>query len=335
MDLSRFPRESLAHLPTPLEPLERLSAALGGPEIWIKRDDCTGLSTGGNKARKLEFLMGEARAQAADLVVTMGGVQSNHARQTAAAAAKLGMGCHLVLENSIGDTTDLYLKNGNLLLDFLHGASWECHPTGGDLHSAFEGAVRKISETGIAVYAIPSGGSNETGALGYASAAAELVGQCDARGLKVDHVVHATGSAGTQAGLVSGLKAIGRPVPVLGISVKAARQEQKKGVLSLAQRMIARISANSSIDADVIEVDDGYVGDGYGLPTPAAIEAIDLFARLEGILLDPVYTGKAAAGLIGLIRRGRFKRGQRIVFLHTGGVPALFAYRDRFDVVSR
>lgn len=334
MYLSQFPREILAHLPTPLEPLPRLTAALGGPEIWIKRDDCTGMSTGGNKMRKLEFLMGDARAKGADVVVTQGATQSNHARQTAAAAARLGMDCHLLLENRTGDNSDLYQSNGNVLLDYLHGATWEYRPGGADMNEELEAVARKIADTGRTVYAIPGGGSNATGALGYANAAMELVTQFNDRRLEVDHIVHATGSAGTQAGLVAGLKTINAAIPVLGISVRAGKQKQEENVLKLARETAKLIAPTVSVDAKDIVADDNYVGKGYGLPTPATIEAIEMFARTEGILLDPVYSGKGAAGLIDIVRKGGFKPGERIVFLHTGGAAALFAYRSRFPVES-
>lgn len=332
MYLSRFPRLHLAHLPTPLEPLPRLTAALGGPEIWIKRDDCTGMSTGGNKMRKLEFLMGAAEAEGADVVVTQGATQSNHARQTAAAAARLGMDCHLLLEDRTGDNSDLYQTNGNVLLDYLHGATWEYRPGGADMNAELEAVAAKIADSGRTVYAIPGGGSNVTGALGYANAAMELVGQFNDGGLAVDHIVHASGSAGTQAGLVAGLKTINADIPVLGISVRAARQKQEENVLKLAQKTAVAIAPNVVVDAADIVADDHYVGDGYGIPAPSTIEAIEMFARTEGILLDPVYSGKGAAGLIDLIRTGRFKRGERVVFLHTGGAAALFAYRGKFAV---
>lgn len=197
MNLARFPRLRLAHLPTPLEPLERLSAALGGPEIWIKRDDCTGLAGGGNKTRKLEFLIAEAQAASADIVLTQGAIQSNHARQTAAAAARMGMGCHLLLENRTGSQDPNYLHNGNVLLDDLHGATMETRQSGADMNAELETAAERFRAEGKRPYVIPGGGSNPTGALGYVNCAVEIVGQANDRGLSFDLLVHATGSAGT------------------------------------------------------------------------------------------------------------------------------------------
>ena len=198
MHLARFPRRFIAHLPTPLERLDRLSAELGGPEIWIKRDDCTGLSTGGNKTRKLEFLMAEAELEGAEIVMTQGATQSNHARQTAAFAAKLGMKCHILLEDRTGSNEANYNHNGNVLLDHLHGATTEKRPGGGDMNAEMEKLADEWRADGKKVYTIPGGGSNPTGALGYVNCAFELLAQANDGGLKIDHIVHATGSAGTR-----------------------------------------------------------------------------------------------------------------------------------------
>lgn len=330
MHLARFPRISLAHLPTPLEPLPRLSAALGGPEIWIKRDDCTGLSTGGNKARKLEFLMGEAVEQKADLVLTQGAIQSNHARQTAAAAAKLGMDCHLLLENRTGSNDLNYNQNGNVLLDFLHGATMERRPGRTDMNSALEAVAESRRAEGRRVYVIPGGGSNATGALGYVNCALELLSQANDRQLVLDHIVVATGSAGTQAGLAVGLKAMNAGIPLLGIGVRAPRPIQEENVFILAEKTAEKLGCYGIVKREDIVADTDYVGDGYGIPAPSTIEAIEMFARLEGVLLDPVYSGKGGAGLIDLIRKGRFKKGQRVVFIHTGGSAGLFGYTSAF-----
>lgn len=327
MHLSRFPRIRLAHLPTPLEPLPRLSAELGGPEIWIKRDDCTGLSTGGNKTRKLEFLMGEALEAGADTVVTHGAIQSNHARQTAAAAARLGLACHLLLEDRTGMRDEDYVRNGNVLLDRLHGATVEWRGPGLDMNAELEALAERLRAGGRRVYVIPGGGSNPTGALGYVNCAFELVAQANDMGLVVDHVVHATGSAGTQAGLVAGLRAMNAGIPVLGIGVRAPKAEQEERVFELARATAAKLGCAEAVRRGDVVANCDYVGRGYGIPTPGALEAIALFARLEGILLDPVYSAKGAAGLLDLIRRGHFRRGERVVFVHTGGSAALFGYR--------
>jgi len=326
MHLARFPRVFLAHLPTPLERLDRLSAELGGPEIWIKRDDCTGLSTGGNKTRKLEFLMAEAQAMGADMVMTQGATQSNHARQTAAFAAKLGMGCHILLEDRTGSNDPNYNNNGNVLLDHLHGASTEKRPGGLDMNAEMETVAEAMRAEGKTVYTIPGGGSNPTGALGYVNCAFELVGQANDRGLVIDHLVHATGSAGTQAGLITGLKAINAQIPLLGFGVRAPKDKQEENVYTLACATAEKLGCPGVVAREDVVADTGYVGPGYGIPRADTIEAIRMFAELEGILLDPVYSGKGAAGLIDYCRKGKFKKGERVVFLHTGGAAGLFGY---------
>jgi L-cysteate sulfo-lyase len=234
VNLGRFARIRLAHLPTPLEHLPRLSRALGGPEVWIKRDDCTGLSSGGNKTRKLEFLLAQARDRNADVVLTQGATQSNHARQTAAAAAKLGLECHLLLEDRTGKADRCYTESGNVLLDHLHGASVEHCAPGPDMNGELEKVAARMRAEGRRPYVIPGGGSNPTGALGYVNAALELVGQANELGLKIDHVVHATGSAGTQAGMIVGLAGSRSGVPLLGLGVRAPRERQEKNVFELA-----------------------------------------------------------------------------------------------------
>ena len=326
MHLARFPRVHLAHLPTPLERMDRLSEALGGPEIWIKRDDCTGLSTGGNKTRKLEFLMAEAQAEGADLVMTQGATQSNHARQTAAFAARLGMDCHILLEDRTGYKDENYNHNGNVLLDVLHGATYETRNAGLDMNAEMESVAENFRKQGKKVYTIPGGGSNTTGALGYANCALELVGQANDRGLVIDHIVHATGSTGTQAGLVTGLKALNANIPVMGISVRAAKEAQEENVFKLASATADVLGCPGVVSAQDIAANSDYVGEGYGLPTEAGIDAIRMFAKFEGLLLDPVYTSNGAAGLIDLIRKGHYKKGERVVFLHTGGSVSLFGY---------
>lgn len=330
MNLSRHPRVRLAHLPTPLEPLPNLTAHLGGPQLWVKRDDCTGLSTGGNKTRKLEFLMADAQRQGADVVLTQGATQSNHARQTAAAAARLGIDCHILLENRTGSEDPEYHTNGNVFLDQLHGATVSARPGGADMGAELEAAAEALRAQGRTPYLIPGGGSNEIGALGYVNAALELVTQANDQGLRIDHVVHATGSTGTQAGLVTGLAGARTGVPVLGIGVRAPRAEQEDKVFALAERTAEHIGIGGAVGrADVVANCD-YVGEGYGIPTPGMVEAVELLARLEGLLLDPVYSGKGMAGLIDLVRRGHFGADDNIVFLHTGGSVGLFGYTGAF-----
>jgi len=331
--LSRFPRLHFAHLPTPLEPLERISEHLGGPNLWIKRDDCTGLSSGGNKTRKLEFLMAEAVERDADTIITEGATQSNHARQTCAIAAKLGLDCHILLEDRTGFHDEAYAHNGNVLLDQLHGASISIRPVDSDMNAEMEQLGQQLRDDGRKPYIIPGGGSNETGALGYVNAAFELTHQANERSLRIDHLVHATGSAGTQAGLVVGMEAMNSGIPVYGVSVRRPKQKQEDNVYTLAQRTAGFMGLSPDLVArEKIVANSDYVGDGYGLPTNSMVEAVKMLASFEGILLDPVYTGKGFAGLIDLVRTGHFKQGENVVFLHTGGSVSLFAYPKIFDL---
>ncbi len=328
--ISRFPRVDLCHAPTPLEPMENLARLLGGPRLFVKRDDCTGLATGGNKTRKLEFLMADALGQDADCVVTPGAVQSNHARQTAAAAAKLGLGCELVLERRVATGDPAYEQTGNVLLDRLCGARLHFRPGGGDMEAACEELAAELRRRGRRPYVIPGGGSNRIGALGYVTCALELVSQAKAAGIAIDGIVHATGSTGTQAGLLAGLQGCGAGIPVTGISVRQAKAPQEEAVYALAAETAAYVGIEGGLARECVVAEDDYVGPGYGLPTPGMVEAVSLAARHEGLLLDPVYSGKAMAGLIGLIRAGRFTSGQTVVFLHTGGSVSLFAYQAVF-----
>lgn len=326
MHLSRFPRIRLGHGPTPLEPMERLTRTLGGANLWIKRDDCTGLATGGNKTRKLEFLMAEAVAQGADTVITQGATQSNHARQTAAAACKLGMKCEIILENRTGSNEHDYRQSGNVLLDKLFGAHIREAAGGSDMNAEMEKVAAEVRAKGGKPYVIPGGGSNVTGALGYVHCALELLGQANDRGLKIDWLVHATGSSGTQAGLVAGLEAMHSGIPVLGIGVRAPKATQEENVFRLATAVAEAVGAQNAVQRESVVANCDYVGPGYGMPTPGMIAAVTMFARTEGVLLDPVYSGKGADGLIDLVRKGFFKKGETVVFLHTGGAIGLFGY---------
>ena len=330
MNLAQFPRTKLCTAPTPLEHLPRLTRELGGPEIWMKRDDLTGMGGGGNKVRKLEFLAGDALAQGADHLVTQGAVQSNHVRQTAAVAAKLGLGCTAVLEHRIETNSHDYLASGNVLLDHLMGISLEYRPGGTDMQAAIEEVGARLRAEGARPYLIPGGGSNAVGALGYANVAFELVAQANEMGLRIDRLVHATGSAGTQAGLVAGLHAMSSPVRVLGIGVRNPREKQEANVLALARATARHMGVEREVPAGAVEANCDYVGGGYGVPTPGMVEAVRMVARAEGIFLDPVYSGKGMAGLIDLVRRGVFRAGENVVFLHTGGAVGLFGYVDAF-----
>ena len=332
MHFARFPRVHLAHLPTPLEPMDRLSKHLGGPRLWVKRDDCTGLSTGGNKTRKLEFLFGDALAKGADTVITQGATQSNHARQTAAGAAKLGLECHILLEDRTGNNSEAYTLNGNVLLDRLHGATISKRPGGADMNAEMETLAAELRDKGKKPYVIPGGGSNPVGALGYANCALELLHQANEMDLKIDHIVQATGSAGTQAGFVAGLVALNANVPVLGISVRAPKEKQEQSVFDLAVRSAEYFGAKGVVKREHIVANSDYVGAGYGVPTDGMREAVKLAARFEGILLDPVYTGKGFDGLIDHVKKGFFSKDGNVVFLHTGGSAGLFGYPDAFDL---
>ena len=330
MHLAKFPRLRFAHLPTPLEPMTNLSRVLDGPNIWVKRDDCTGLAGGGNKTRKLEFLMADAEQQGADTIITQGAVQSNHARQTAAIAAKLGYECYLLLENRTGSDDPDFLANGNVLLDDIYNARLSDFPAGTDMNQEMLGLAEELRAAGKKPYIVPGGGSNRIGALGYVNAAYELVGQCNDQGLKVDHVVHATGSTGTQAGLVTGLTAIHSGIELMGISVRAPKEAQEENVYRLACETAEFIGSSAALNRSDVVANSDYVGEGYGIPTDGMIEAVEMTARHESILLDPVYSGKGMAGLIDLVRQGFYRRGENIVFIHTGGAQALAGYRSLF-----
>jgi L-cysteate sulfo-lyase len=329
MQLDQFPRFSLAHLPTPLEPLTRLQAALNGPRLYIKRDDCTGLAIGGNKTRKLEFLIGEALKRKATAVISEGGIQSNHVRQTAAAAAKAGLKCHLVLERNVPIDRPAYTAGGNLLLDRLLGATIHyCDP--GETRAARSARLmEQLRQAGEVPYYIPTGGSNAIGARGYARAMIELQQQAESQGLAIDRIVVASGSGGTQAGLILGKALTQSKAAIIGIDVDHDPEPLMTTVRKIAEEGAAELGLSKIADRD-FELIPGYAAPGYGMPNAGMVEAVDLLARLEGILLDPVYAGKAMAGLIDMVRQGRFASNETVVFIHTGGTPALFAYADSF-----
>ena len=327
-DLKNFSRVDLCHQPTPLEEMPRLSAALDGPKFWIKRDDCTGLATGGNKTRKLEFLLADALQQGADMLVTQGAVQSNHVRQTAAAACKFGLDCHALLERRVPDRAADYETTGNVLFDHIFGTTIEFRPPGLDMNAEARAVTEKFAVNGRKPYFIPGGGSNEIGALGYVSCAYEMLAQFDAQGLDVGWIVLASGSAGTHAGLLAGLHAAGSDIPVMGISVRQPRERQIAAVHKLAAATAAQLT-DTPLSLEKTLIDDGYVGAGYGLPTEGTIAAINLIARKEGVLLDPVYSAKGLAGMIELTKQKFFDSQKDVVFLHTGGAAALFAYGNQ------
>ncbi|MEW6568822.1 MAG: D-cysteine desulfhydrase family protein [Chloroflexota bacterium] len=319
MRTTSLPRLPIASLPTPIEPLPRLSAALGGPQLWIKRDDLTGLAFGGNKTRKLEFLLADARAGGARTLLTTGAVQSNHCRQTAAAAARFGFDCILVLAGHAPTAPADW--TGNLLLDHLLGAEirWVGNQ---ERDQVLAQAFNQVQAEGRRPYLIPYGGSNALGASAYAYAVEELLDQGEA----FDRIVVASSSGGTQAGLVAGARLHGYGGRISGISVDQVASVLRARVASLAGETAVVLGQRLEVVAEEVEVFDEYLGGGYGVMGEAEREAIALFARHEGILLDPVYTGRAAAGMIDLIRRGVVRSEERVLFWHTGGTPALFAY---------
>lgn len=325
MKLTSLPRVHLATLPTPLHFAERLSITLDGPEIWFKRDDLTGFGLGGNKIRKLEFLAAEALAQGADTLVTGAGAQSNHVRTTMAVAARLGLKGVAVLHGSRPPEIQ-----GNLLLDELLGAEviFTDNPDRSQLDARIVAEAERLEREGRRPYVIGRGGASGLGSVGYVAASLELLAQLVEQKLQFDYLVCATGSCGTQAGLSVGAKWLQPGYQILGITVSRPRPECLARIEKLAQEAITLLGLNLALSPDDIRVNDDYIGPGYGIPTSAGIEAIRLVAQTEGIMLDPVYSGKAMAGLIDLIRRGQIKRQHRVLFLHTGGAPSLFAYHS-------
>jgi D-cysteine desulfhydrase/L-cysteate sulfo-lyase len=328
-DINTIPRINITHTPTPLEAAPRLSEDLGC-HVYFKRDDCTGLAGGGNKVRKLEYLLADAKNQGADTLVTIGGLQSNHARQTAAVAAKFGLGCELVLEDVAGTPKSDYYHNGNVLLDNLFGAKIHRLDVDQDCDVYTEALINKIEKEGCIPYLIPIGGSNVIGSFGYIRCADEILGQLTEQNIQIDQIVLATGSAGTQAGLLAGLIAAQINIPVLGICVSRTSQEQQILVESLLRKTLNKIGLNSDLAEGKVICNGNYVGDGYGIITQEMIKTVNRCAQLEGLLLDPVYTGKAMAGFMDLCKQGVIAAESNQLFLHTGGSQGLFAYREVF-----
>lgn len=328
MNLARFPRRRYTPGPTPIEALPHLSRHLGGPELFIKRDDLLGLAGGGNKTRKLEFLVADALTKGADTLVTVGAPQSNHCRLTLAAAVREGLRCRLVLEERVPNSYDPEASGNNFLFGLLGAEKITVVEGGSDLHAAMQAEADALAAEGRRGYLIPGGGSNALGAMGYVACAQEIMQGSFEMGLAFDRIVCSSGSGGTHAGLVTGMVGVNANVPVTGISVRAAKEPQEAKLHALAGEVADTLGVRGGVPREAFTVLDDYVGPGYSLPTEGMVEAVKLFARLEGILLDPVYTGKTAAGLIDLVRRGHFKKGERVLFLHTGGAPALYAYRD-------
>jgi len=316
---------SLGCFPTPLHELSRLSNHLGGPKIFIKRDDLTGLALGGNKTRKLEFLLADALEQGCDTVITAGAVQSNHCRQTAAAAGMLGLECHLVLGGEAPDT-----NKGNLLLNHLLDS--KIHWAGENRKGEDIPEIKsQLTAQGQKPYIVPYGGSNEIGALGFVEATRELVEQCADANHSFSHLVFASSSGGTHAGLALGKKLYKQDYTVLGINIEKVADGSpplESHFCNLTSEAAKQLSSNIEFSAKDINLNSGYVGDGYAVIGDLEREAILLTAKTEGILLDPVYTGRAMGGLIALIRQGYFNKTDSVLFWHTGGAPAVFAYGD-------
>jgi D-cysteine desulfhydrase len=333
MDLSRFPRRRYTAGATPIEPLPRFSAALAascpggrGPEVWIKRDDLLGLSPGGNKTRKLEFLVADALAQGADTLITCGAPQSNHCRITLAAAVREGLRCRLVIEERVPGSFHED-ANGNHFLFRLYGVEdIDVVPGGSDMAAAMQRQAEGLAARGRKGYVIPGGGSNTTGGLGYVACAQEMQQQFFEQGLRFDALVVGSGSSGTHGGLVAGFLGHRIELPIIGVGVSREPVDQAPRVLELAQAVCDLLGLGLQVPASAVRCEGGYWQPWYSVPNAGMVEAVQMLARTEAILLDPVYTGKVMAGLIGLARRGVLTAGQRVLFLHTGGMPSLFAY---------
>lgn len=321
--IDNLPRVKLANLPTPFEEMKRLSKALNGPRIFVKRDDLTGPVFGGNKARKLEFVMADALEKGADVVVAPGSLQSNHARTVAIVARKLGVKAVLVLR---GEKPQIY--DGNLLIDKLFGAEIRfVQAKQHEMEFILKSIMEELREKGCKSYYVPP--SPPLGAVGYVNAFRELVDQAESLGVEIDYIVHAAGSGATQAGLLVGSKAFNAKIKVLGISIEPDNYQLVKTTLTVAKECARILGLNVSLSLNDVEILYDYVGEGYGILTQEIKETIKTVAQTEGILLDPVYTGKAMAGLISMIKEGYFEKDENVVFIHTGGIPGIFVYKDK------
>src|SRR3954454_5719052 len=329
---SRFPRVELAHLPTRGEPMRRLGAVLGLDALWVKRDDCIGLGLGGNKGRKLEFDLAAAMAAGADCVVCGGVVQSNAARQVAAACAKLGLACHLgIMRGRLNRTEAGYEETGNILLDRLFGAIIHDIAWDEDRNRRLREIVARLREKGRPPYLVPYGASDALGAMGYVVAAEEIIRDLP----QVRWIVHASGSAGTQAGLVAGLLALGHPARVIGVDVDAQPERVGADVRRVGREVAVLLGVGDRWRDELVDVAGDWSAGVYGVADGSTEEAIRLAARTEALVLDPVYAGKGMAGLIGLARQGRFGTGETVLWIHTGGVPGIFAYPKTISTTIR
>ena len=333
MNLSRFPRRRYTSGPTPLEPLPRFSAALAascpggkGPQIWVKRDDLLGLFPGGNKTRKLEFLVAEALAQGADTLVTCGAPQSNHCRLTLAAAVKEGLKCRFVIEERVASGYDPRGGGNHFLFRLLGVEAITVLPGGSDMSVAMQKVADELAAEGRKGYVIPGGGSNALGGLGYVACAQELEQQCFELGMNFDRVIVGSGSSGTHGGLLAGFLGGSVDTPIVGVGTSRDPADQEPLVHREAQAVLDLLGVRLEVPRDAVVTIGGYWQPKYSVPNAPMVEAVQLLARTEGLLLDPVYTGKAMAGLIGLARSGSLRRDEKVLFLHTGGLPSLFAY---------
>lgn len=328
MDLSRFARRCYTPGPTPLEFLPRFTQALGGPRIWIKRDDLLGLSPGGNKTRKLEFLVAEALAQGADTLITCGAPQSNHCRITLAAAIKEGLRCRFVIEERVPGSFAEDANGNHFLFRLLGVEAITVVPAGTNMAAAMQAIADELAAAGRKGYILPGGGSNALGGLGYVACAQELQQQFFEQGVQIDRVIVGSGSSGTHGGLLAGFLGNGIQIPIQGIGVSRDPVDQDPLVLKETQAVLDLLGVPMTVPAGAVVTNGDYWRPKYSVPNRRMVEAVQLLAQTEAILLDPVYTGKVMAGLIGLLRAGAFKDDQNLLFLHTGGASSLFAYPE-------
>ncbi len=331
MLLSKLPRRTYTHAHTPIERLDHLSKLLDGPTIYIKRDDLLGLAGGGNKTRKLEFLIADAIAQGADTIVTCGALQSNHCRLTLAAAVKEGLKCQLLLEEGIETSFNPDANGNNLLFKLLGAEQIKVVEHGSDMIAEMNILGDELTAAGRKPYLIPIGGSNELGSVGYVACAQEILQQTFDSKLVIDHVIVASGSGGTQAGLIVGFNGSSAPIKVSGINVSRPNDSQVPKIIDLVEKTTDFLHMSADTTSDSVHCYDDYVGGGYTIPTEGMIEAVQMLARTEGILLDAVYTGKVMAGMIDLIRKGVFTKDDNVLFVHTGGSPSLYANHTLFN----
>jgi len=334
--IARHDRLQLGHFPTPIEPLKRIASKLGGPALFVKRDDASGLGQGGNKVRALEFLIPAAQKAGADVLVTAGVVQSNSVRQVAAAAAKAGLGCHfaMITDRVTGMDPD-YGSTGNFLLDRLYGATHEIASIKDDRADLVERIARRLRSEGRRPYVVPYGCANRLGAIGYLNAALEIAEQIAAQKLAITHLVHASGTGGTQAGLIAGFAMLGLPIEIIGIDIDADPAGVRSRVTTILRELADEVGLEPGPLLNRIIIDADYSAGAYGRADAATVEAVTLAAGLEALTLDPVYSGKAFAALMGLSASGRLRQSDRVLFLHTGGAPALYAYRSLFEAGER